>query len=201
MPITAGSAILQSDIATIVSSINSEITRRHPNSLSALSAPTQGNVALATDAIALITALTTLNTTHKNVTTAGIQTHSDSGGHTKTLTASASNFIAGSSKMTATSFAAIATDIATLVAQSACTNTTTSCSTNPSCCNTNVACSTVCNNKCCNGQGCYGQSCGCNTVSCNCNVVGCQCNGVCATNGCTSNIACSCNTVCSCEFV
>ena len=99
MPITAGSAILQSDIATIVSSINSEITRRHPNSLSALSAPTQGNVALATDAIALITALTTLNTTHKNVTTAGIQTHSDSGGHTKTLTASASNFIAGSSKM------------------------------------------------------------------------------------------------------
>lgn len=199
MALTKGSIILDSDIDSIITSINNESSRRSGTGGSGLAAtvtkPVQKSKALANLATAMVSALANINAAPAHYYS---EASIHNGGVIESLLTTGFTFTSGSTEMyssTPPDITDIQTDIATLAAQTECNNTTSSCACNTQCCNSQACCNTQCcnGNTCsCNYNGYCGQACCNNQCACNTN---CSCNEVC------SNTACSCNTVCSCEYV
>jgi hypothetical protein len=188
---TVGSITLDSDIISIITSINNEIARR--GTTGTVSSPSQYTTELALLPTAMKTALANINAAHTY--SVGVQTHL--GGTTKTLNSTGYTFTAGTTFLTSAMVTGLSSDISVLAAQIQCTNTQATCACNAVCSANGVLCGNCCNGQCCNGQSytCYQGSC------CNYNG-GCGncCNGVCS-NSCNPNTSCSCNTQCTCEYV
>lgn len=205
MSINQENVILDTDINSIITTINNEISRRSAGS--AIAKPDRYSKASASLPNNIVTALKNINAIHTYGATGGvfptcnIVTHLGCPANTLTLTTTGFNFVSGSTNLYAVappSIGAINTDATKLAAQTQCANI---CANN--CCNTVCTNACSCNPNCsCNGQCSNGCICNVNAYCTQTCINGCAnncCNLMCA-NGCLCNANCT-NTTCTCEYV